>query len=415
MSKRLLLSTASIVVLAATSAQVSAADLPVKAAPMAPIAAPLFSGWYVGGHAGYGWGRFDFSSFSSFPQHKGNGPVGGLQLGYNWRSGNIVWGLEGDASAANLGTGDGDYVRSSVNFLASLRGRLGITFDRVLVYATAGGAYVNAKGAGSTYPLHWRYGNLFKPVVGGGIEYALRNNFTLRAEVLGYLGKNTFDATNDDTATVKNIWVTRVGFNYFFDDAHNSSRSSTFPTKGPAIRPFTWAGYYVGGHLGYGWGRFDFSSFPTVPQTRGNGPVGGLHTGYNWQSGNIVWGVEGDISAANLQTGDGNYDYANVNLLASLRGRLGIAFDRVLVYATAGGAYVHAKGAGSTTPLHWRYGNIYKPVVGGGIEYAYNNNQILRAEALGYLGKDTFDSTNDDTATVKNIWVARFGVTYKFD
>ncbi len=413
MSKRLLLSTASIAILAAASLPVSAADLPVKA-PMAPVAAPLFTGWYVGGHLGYGWGRFDFSNFSSFPQTKGNGPVGGLQLGYNWRSGNIVWGLEGDASAANLGTGDGDYTRTNVDFLSSLRGRLGIAFDRVLVYGTAGIGYVHTKSAGNTTPLHWQYGGTFRPVVGGGIEYALRNNFSLRGEVLGYLGKHDFDVSGD-TATVKNIWVARFGVNYFFDQAHNPSRPSAFPTKGPAARPFTWAGYYVGGHLGYGWGRFDFNSFPTFPQTRGHGPVGGLHTGYNWQSGNIVWGIEGDASAANLYTGDGNYDYANVNFLASLRGRLGIAFDRVLVYGTAGIGYVHSKGAGSTTPLHWRYGNMYRPVVGGGIEYAYNNNFSIRAEALGYLGNQTFNATSDDTATIKNIWVARFGVTYKFD
>lgn len=411
MSKRLLLSTASIAILAATGLQVSAADLPVKA-PMASAAAPLFTGWYVGGHLGYGWGRFDFNSFSSFPQHKGNGPVGGLQLGYNYRSGNIVWGLEGDASAANFTTGDGGYARTNVDFLASLRGRLGIVFDRVLVYGTAGGAYVHTKSASSTTPLHWNYGGTFRPVVGAGAEYAIRNDLSLRAEVLGYLGKHNFSA-GDDIATVKNIWVGRVGFNYFFDGAHGSS-SSAYPVKA-AARPFTWAGYYLGGHLGYGWGRFDFSSFPVTPQTRGNGPVGGLHTGYNWQSGNIVWGLEGDMSAANFEAGDGNYVYADVNLLASLRGRLGIAFDRVLVYATAGGAYVHAKGAGSTTPLHWRYGNMYKPVVGGGIEYAYDNNLSFRTEVLGYLNKNTFTASSDDTATIKNIWVARFGVTYKFD
>jgi opacity protein-like surface antigen len=114
MSKRLLLSTASVAILAATSLQVSAADLPTKA-PVAPVVATLWTGWYVGGHAGYGWGRFDFSSFPTLQQHKGNGPVSGLQLGYNWRSGNIVWGLEGDVSATNLTTGDGDYVRANVD------------------------------------------------------------------------------------------------------------------------------------------------------------------------------------------------------------------------------------------------------------------------------------------------------------
>jgi opacity protein-like surface antigen len=86
-----------------------------------------------------------------------------------------------------------------------------------LVYGTAGGAYVHAKGAGSTTPLTWHYDNMFRPVGGGGIEYAVRNNLSLRAEVLGYLGKNTFNASSDDTATVKNIWVGRIGLSYKFD------------------------------------------------------------------------------------------------------------------------------------------------------------------------------------------------------
>ncbi len=216
MRNHLLLSTAAIAISVAISGPVSAADMALKAPPVPYVTPFSWAGFYVGGNIGYGQSRFDFSSCPTICQHKGSGPVGGLQGGYNWQAGRIVWGVEGDVSAANFETGDGDYVRANVDLLASIRGRLGIAFDRVLVYATGGGGYVHAKGAGSTTPLTWRHADLFRPVVGGGIEYALTNTFTVRGEALGYLGKQSFLASTDDTATVKDIWIARIGVNHKF-------------------------------------------------------------------------------------------------------------------------------------------------------------------------------------------------------
>jgi len=217
MNRHLLLaSVAAIAISVGTGGLAHAADMPVKAAAVAPI--PFtWSGWYVGGHIGGGVGRFDFVSYNKFPSINDQGPVGGLQVGYNWQSGSIVWGIEGDVSAANFEAGDIGYSYAKVDLLSSLRGRLGMSFNRVLVYATGGGAYIHAKGASSSCANIYcgPSSNLFTGVVGGGIEYAITNNFTVRGEALDYLKSKSFSATSD-TAKVSNILVGRLGVNYKF-------------------------------------------------------------------------------------------------------------------------------------------------------------------------------------------------------
>jgi len=196
------------------------------------------------------------------------------------------------------------------------------------------------------------------------------------------------------------------------------------PPPPPAVTYFTWAGPYVGGHLGYGSARTSVldPNFPTSCCTdlaaHATGAVGGLQLGYNWQAQNIVWGVEGDVSAAGLHSAlgsiGGDNHVVDVDLLASVRARLGLAFDRILVYATGGGGYVHGKATSEATgsppqfTLH-KFGGV----VGGGVEFAYNDHLTLRAEALDYLVNFT-TPLFVDTATIKNVWVARAGVNYKF-
>jgi len=196
------------------------------------------------------------------------------------------------------------------------------------------------------------------------------------------------------------------------------------PPPAPAVTYFTWAGLYLGGHLGYGSARTsvldpDFpSSCCTDLATHAVGAVGGLQLGYNWQAQNIVWGVEADVSAAGLTSSlvsiGGDHHTLDVDLLASVRGRLGLAFDRILVYATGGGGYVHGKGTSEDAASPGRVSmSQFNGVVGGGVEFAVNDHLILRAEALDYL-VDKTTTLFIDNATIKDVWVARAGVNYKF-
>src|SRR4051812_4789479 len=92
----MLLATTSGLVAAAGGAQ--AADLPLKAAP---IAAANWTGWYVGGHVGGAWTRSGITNEAFVPKGAvvdSSVFIGGGQIGYNWQRGNAVFGVEADIS-----------------------------------------------------------------------------------------------------------------------------------------------------------------------------------------------------------------------------------------------------------------------------------------------------------------------------
>lgn len=114
-----------------------------------------------------------------------------------------------------------------------------------------------------------------------------------------------------------------------------------------------------------------------------------MHAGFNYQMGSIVLGLEGDIEASGIR---GSYRVAPENLngtnskvdwQGSIRGRLGVAMDRALLYVTGGVAFAdfsHTYIEG-TTPLSERFSNVKAGwTVGAGLEYAFTNNWTARAE-----------------------------------
>jgi outer membrane immunogenic protein len=193
----------------------SAADLPVRAAPPAPIiaAVPVFTwtGFYVGVNAGYGWNANDSITVGGvrFDLDDEGGFVGGAQAGYNYQIGSFVVGLEGDIQYADFGgddrfdfDGDGilDDDFNTSDWFGTVRARAGVAFDRALIYATGGFAFAdNATG--------W--------TVGGGLEYAFTNNLSAKIEGL-YVNldqdDNNFFAIDNDAE----FGVVRAGLNFRF-------------------------------------------------------------------------------------------------------------------------------------------------------------------------------------------------------
>lgn len=171
---------------------------------------------------------------------------------------------------------------------------------------------------------------------------------------------------------------------------------------GPAPAPSgAWAGGYVGGHLGAAWtsGSVDLNT-QHWKTNQGNKEVeadgayhahkdlgetsflGGVHAGYNWQKGALVYGVEGDVGFA-----------SNIDYLASLRGRIGVAAGSFLFYGTAGLALGGTSVSGTISD-GYRATESYNVssdsvgfVVGGGSEYKLNSNWSLGVEGL-YYGLD---------------------------
>ncbi|MFN3481509.1 MAG: outer membrane protein [Rhabdaerophilum calidifontis] len=194
-----------------------AADLPRKSAPVAPAfsAVPVFTwtGFYVGAHAGYGFGSTTSTGAGGF--NDPDGFVGGAQIGYNHQIDRLVLGLEADLSWTDLnsrGPGIGAGAsKADLNYLGTVRARVGFAVDRFMPYVTGGLAYggsdVSIPGVGSrdTTRIGW--------TVGGGVEYAFTNNWTARIEGL-YV-----DLEKDNVGTAKvghEIGIIRAGVNYKF-------------------------------------------------------------------------------------------------------------------------------------------------------------------------------------------------------
>lgn len=162
------------------SAPVFAADLN-EPIPQAPYAAPVTSsafdwtGAYVGANVGYTWAN---QAAGAGKDH--DGVVGGVFAGYNYQMpNNVVVGGEGEVAY-----GGADPLAT---WTGAVRGRAGYAFDNILVYGTAGGLVgqgeMKNNGANNTR-THYGY------QVGAGVEAALTQNITARAEYL-YTGTNT--------------------------------------------------------------------------------------------------------------------------------------------------------------------------------------------------------------------------------
>ncbi|MCC8955407.1 porin family protein [Bradyrhizobium sp. Pear77] len=218
----------------------AAADLPPAPAykAPAPVAAVYnWTGFYVGGNAGYGWGnqdplvlfsnRFDRASFNI-----SGGMIGGT-FGAQIQQGYVVLGLEGDLDWADingssvvapsiLGVGRGVTLNtsSSISALATVRARVGIAMDNVLLYATGGGAFVKSTASASTVAgvpcgtlgvLPDCSGSSWRPGIsaGLGVEYGFTPNWSVKAEYLYTKVVGTGVSTDD-------LNILRGGINYRF-------------------------------------------------------------------------------------------------------------------------------------------------------------------------------------------------------
>jgi outer membrane immunogenic protein len=194
--------------------------------------------------------------------------------------------------------------------------------------------------------------------------------------------------------------------------------------RGPApayVMPFSWSGFYIGAHIGYGSGDGDASvgGLPVGSQDI-DGLFGGLQVGVNWQIGSIVLGAEIDASIADINasaTGFGAVGTTKIDWLGTARLRAGLAIDRALLYVTGGLAWAHNEinltgivvGSDDRTHTGW--------TVGGGLEYAFAGNWSAKIE---YLYIDLSDKNYfgvllppgaDIDATIHTV---KLGINYRF-
>jgi outer membrane immunogenic protein len=192
-----LLATASSVALVGTA---TAADLPVKA----PFArAPVLWSWagpYIGLNAGVAWRNTSFSNPDAFGtitadpiwSDHATSFIGGGQIGYNWQSGNLVYGVEGDIDWVNgkssAATPGGTQSSTKMDWMSTIRGRAGVTVSpRILAYLTGGVAlarFSDIWGFPPTTDVFTSNNVRAGWTGGGGLEYMLDPHWTVRVEGL---------------------------------------------------------------------------------------------------------------------------------------------------------------------------------------------------------------------------------------
>jgi outer membrane immunogenic protein len=244
------------------------------------------------------------------------------------------------------------------------------------------------------------------------------------------------------------------------------ARAADLPVKAPAARPYDWSGCYVGLNGGGGAAGTSFTSavdngthLPTPADAATVGAtatgsandsnfLGGGQAGCNWQSGSIVYGVEGDFdyfhsnpqfinATGTLSTGDAFSvtQSLTTDFFATVRPRLGVAADRNLAYITGGAAFTKASyaqtytdalnggalpGAGTASGSK----SLAGWVAGAGWEHAWTDHWTFRLEylfakfpttsALGSItdtagGLNTFHGSADLV-----VQTVRAGVNFKF-
>jgi outer membrane immunogenic protein len=213
------------------SASAFAADLPSKRPP--PVYAPIpiftWTGFYVGADIGYAWGYNNYlvGAAAAPGFNKPNGEIGGLHVGYNYQINQFVVGLEGDVQGAdfnNSSTLGALNVSTRVPVEGSIRGRVGYAWDRALFFATGGAVFGDIENNYTLGLLADPAGTYRKTrvgyTVGGGVEYALSNNWSVRGEYryadFGRSTDNTFFSVIPVSSRVVEHKVT-VGFSYKFD------------------------------------------------------------------------------------------------------------------------------------------------------------------------------------------------------
>lgn len=159
--------------------------------------------------------------------------------------------------------------------------------------------------------------------------------------------------------------------------------------KAPAVAPEDpWYGLYLGVAGGWGWGSssHDTSIGPSSGSFNQNGWIVGGVGGFNWHPGAIVIGVEGDISAADIDGTSApgacvNPCETKVGWLYTGRVRLGLPVGTFMPYVTAGGAAAGLRASEGFNPTA-ATPHIWGWVAGGGIELMAVSRLSLRAEYL---------------------------------
>ena len=230
----------------ASDVATSSAATGIFKVPARPVMATNWTGFYVGGHAGGGWGAKEWKSADgvlgglSGSRFQGSGDVNGLlagaQIGYNYQMGTWVVGVQADASVSDFygnakcattftGVGSGT-CNSKVDSIGMVTGRLGRAYGKFLLYGDAGVAWAHDKYAVKSYTAGFDYNGSQTRMgwtLGTGIAYAMTPNWSVFGEY-NYLSFGEKVVTLNDPVNGQSnvnigqrLNVFKVGANYKFN------------------------------------------------------------------------------------------------------------------------------------------------------------------------------------------------------
>ena len=200
-----------------------AADMPTKALPASVPTPPYnWSGFYIGANFGGAWtngslnipGNNFYGGITEF--------IGGVQAGYNFQAGHLLFGVEGDIDWASFNHPALPFpTLGSVShrWMSTAAGRVGLVNDRWLVFAKLGGGWVqsdatvNVPGSPSWNGSHTNSGWL----IGGGIEYGFKAHWTVKLEY-DYLALSNWNSATVPTVGMnRDVQMIKAGINYKFE------------------------------------------------------------------------------------------------------------------------------------------------------------------------------------------------------
>jgi outer membrane immunogenic protein len=440
-----------------------------------------WSGLYIGGFGEVSWSQTSGSAINlatgaASPPVNGNLPNwhGGIQLGFDYMMpSRLLIGVAADVTSGGTKTititdASGTNANETTVFDSeSVRGRFGYAVDNVLLYGTAGWAWssnqyvrtqltgmLNNATAGSDEAVN-KY--LSGWTAGAGVSVAFAQNWNVFAEYrYTSFGSTTLALPLSELSTTSTTRISAIelGVNYKFNprapagpfsrvaDAGLPAAAIARLNKSPPTRsPYNWTGFYFGADGGYAWQ----GSTGTLMTASGallspysysvTGPFAGIFIGGNYQLNRFVLGVEGDWQWSNL-TGNSQVlaPLGTIGVLpggpftistttkdyGSIRGRLGVALDRFLVFGTGGWATGNPSTAfalAGAAPFVTTGGKPNGWTVGAGIEYAITNTILGRIE-YRYTNLETSGFVNvptnsTDAGTRAPISDFRAGIAYK--
>jgi outer membrane immunogenic protein len=384
-----------------------------------------WSGIYGGLIGGYSRGfasqegvGVDFSSGN----YTMSGTLVGANAGFNYQFGQWVIGIDSEISFAHISGSRGPYFSSNMSTIFTERARIGYSVGNFLSYIGLGPSYGRLSSS-ETFPgapqiasNQTRSGWSFA----AGADYMILPNVLARAEYT-YICFGADIVNNTDNIKLMGHYA-RLGLAYKMD-VPGLKREEALSEDTPVRRDYNWTGVYLGPSIGGSavaqQTSLAVNNVPigTITGLSAGGIVGfglqgtiGAQAGANWQIGQFVFGVESDFHLSEL-TGAGTK--SNFFLMSggvpgrlsqssaigeqgTVRGRFGVAFDRWLVYATAGMAYASYESdldfssAGKSVSVEFDHTRL-GAVAGLGVERAVWEQWTTRIEYMyANFGKSSY-------------------------